>query len=159
MTGCMHVSKKLLVKTPHSRVTSSSAWFSTMSDMPNGSSQRQRAQTSVECTSKLSGQQAFLQQMHAVFWKQQGGCPCLSNGVEVGQARQGLSTDVGDHVLVQGHIRSMHEVCHTAAATMLHHYPQRLTATPAALCTTPGIDPMSVYILGGRGVSRGLGQV
>ena len=80
--------------------------------------------------------------MHAALaWRQQeADCTCLANGVEVGQASQGFSTDVGDHVLVQGHIRGMHQVCHTAATTVLHHYPKRLTPTPAALCTTPSFD-------------------
>ena len=61
---------------------------------------------------------------------------CLANGVQVGKACQSFSTDVGDHVLVQGHIRGMHEVCNTTATTVLHHNPQRLTAAPTALYTT-----------------------
>lgn len=80
---------------------------------------------------------------------------CLSNGVQVGKARQSFSTDVGDHVLVQGHIRSMHEVCDTPATTVFHHNPQRLTAAPTALYTTP--DLTSWFAHGEVGLGRAEG--
>ncbi|KAA6426916.1 MAG: hypothetical protein FRX49_03240 [Trebouxia sp. A1-2] len=51
----------------------------------------------------------------------------------VGKTSQSLSTDVGDHVLVQGYIRGMHQICNTATPTILHHNPQGFTTTPAAL--------------------------
>jgi len=57
----------------------------------------------------------------------------LANGMQVGKTSQSLSTDVGDHVLVQGYIRGMHQICNTATPTILHHNPQGFTTTPAAL--------------------------
>ena len=81
------------------------------------------------------------------------GGTCLSNGMQVGKARQSLSTDIGDHVLVQGHIRSMHEVGNTTATAVLHHNPECLTPTPTALYTTP--DLTLCFAHGGRG-GRGL---
>ena len=57
----------------------------------------------------------------------------LANGMQVGKTSQSLSTDVGDHVLVQGYIGGMHQICNTATPTILHHNPQGFTTTPAAL--------------------------
>ena len=60
----------------------------------------------------------------------------LANGMQVGKTSQSLSTDVGDHVLVQGYIGGMHQISNTATPTILHHNPQGFTTTPAALPVT-----------------------
>ena len=106
--------------------------------------------------------------MKAAGGRQQGGAAgeregaaCLSNGVQVGKACQSFSTDVGNHVLVQGHIRCMHQVRNTTATTVLHHNPQRLTATPTALHTAPGLTSCFAHggSWGGRAEGWGMGGV